>query len=62
MALCGCKLSKNAPFCDKTTCLQLADGTFEPTAEDLFVVQEDVEVDFETVETSQKESEQQQKL
>ena len=61
MALCGCKLSKNAPFCDKTTCLQLADGTFEPSAEDL-LVGEDVEVDFETVESTQKASEQQQKL
>jgi CDGSH-type Zn-finger protein len=24
--MCGCKLSKNAPFCDGQTCKMLADG------------------------------------
>ena len=42
MYLCGCKLTKNAPFCDGETCLGLMNGEspFETELED----QEDEEI------------------
>ena len=42
MYLCGCKLTKNAPFCDGETCLGLMNGKspFETELED----QEDEEI------------------
>ena len=46
MALCGCKLSKNAPFCDKGTCKELADGTFT-AAGDLQMNNEAEEEEFD---------------
>ena len=34
MHLCGCKLTKNAPFCDGKTCMMLAQGdSFEAIEE-----------------------------
>ena len=41
MYLCGCKLSKNAPFCDAMTCQQILKGEEFKIEEDILYLEEE---------------------
>ena len=41
--MCGCKMSKNAPFCDAMTCQQILKGQEFNVEEDILYLEEDEE-------------------
>ena len=39
--MCGCKMSKNAPFCDAITCQQILKGQEFKVEEDILYLEEE---------------------